>query len=298
MSESFEQIYQQWRRGVDLMAGLGKLFVVGSVKSGTTWIMNFLNGHPQIVVRGEGAFTYQLVPALQQALALFNQHQKAMDPIAQLRDIDLLLTSRCMIDSQLLRYVAESGRDFNTLRIVGDKTPQHSISMPLLAQLYPGAKFIHIIRDPRDVATSAWFHFGKSDPRSFEDFLRHYITQVWPVNVGGARQAAPAIGDRYYEVKYETLIEDETTEIRKMLKFLGADASDEAVQACVQAGDFKKRSGGRDRGQMDADSFYRSGTAGDWQNHLPVEIVADCCEVIAPLMIECGYDPTCAEVAA
>ena len=298
MIQMTDELYQRWRRGHDMVAKLDKLFVVGCAKSGTTWVMKLLNGHPGIVIRGEGGFTYQLVPLLSQAFRVFNEHQRRQDPITHLRDVDLLLTARAVIDGQLARYVDESGRDPLSLRVVGDKTPQHTISLGVLAQLYPEAKFIHIIRDPRDVTTSAWFHFGKNDKRSFEEYVRYFITQVWPVNVGGARQAAPSFGSRYCEVRYEDLHGHEPEHTKAFLEFLGVDASEAPVRACLEAGDFRRLSGGRERGEKDNDKFFRSGTIGDWRNHLPLDLVESCCGEIAPLMSECGYDPSGAAVSA
>lgn len=297
MACTFDDDYRAWRDDLAAIDDLDRLFVVGCVKSGTTWLMNVLNGHPEIVVRGEGCFTYRLGPMLAQAFKAFNEHQKAMGPVVQLRDLDLHRVLRTMIDSQFARYIEDSGKDRSRLRVVGDKTPQHTISLPMLAQLCAKARFIHIMRDPRDMATSAWHHFGPHEGRSLEDFVRHYITQVWPVNVGNARKAAPMLGDRYVELRYEDLHEDERGHIRRILRFLGVDAADGAVDACQAAGDFRRRAGGRRRGESDASSFYRSGTVGDWQNHLPVELVQDCCERIAPLMEVCGYDPACAEAS-
>ena len=60
----------------------------------------------------------------------------------------------------------------------------------------------------------------------------------------------------------------------------------------------KRLSGGRERGEKDNDKFFRSGTIGDWRNHLPLDLVESCCGEIAPLMNECGYDPSCAALSA
>jgi hypothetical protein len=293
MDFDIESAYTQWRRGQEAVARMQKVFALGCAKSGTTWLADLLNAHEEIVVRGEGGFGWQLVPILSQAFRAFNEHQKHMDPIARLRDVDLLLAARAVVDGQLYRYVSESGRDPARIRVVGDKTPQHSVCMPLLDQLYPQAKFIHIIRDPRDTATSAWFHFGKSDPRGFEGYIEHYITQVWPANVNGARTAGASMPGRYIEVRYEDLLADATTNVRRLLDFLAVDASDTTVARCVDAASFQKKSGGRKPGQTVSKSFFRSGTRGDWRNHLPIELASRCCAKVAPLMQACGYDPKC-----
>src|SRR5262249_13057817 len=44
--------------------------------------------------------------------------------------------------------------------LMGDKTPCYGLHMPLLQGLWPDAKFIHIIRDGRDVALSMSKHPG------------------------------------------------------------------------------------------------------------------------------------------
>ena len=294
MGQDIETLYDNWRKDQDDVRGLDKLFIIGCAKSGTTWLADLLNAHDEIVVRGEGCFAWQLVPILSQAFRVFNEHQKSLDPITHLGDGELLLAARTLIDSQLARYVRESKRDRSKVRVVGDKTPQHTVGMGPLNQLYPRSKFIHILRDPRDTATSAWFHFGKTDGRSFEEYIEFYITRAWPLNVTSARQSGQAIGpSRYREVRYEDLKAQPTELFEGLLKFISVSTDGEMVRKCVNAASFDKKSGGRQPGQKDNSSFYRSGTCGDWRNHLPVELAGRCCQAIAPLMTACGYDPAC-----
>lgn len=289
-----ERLYQDWRKGHDRVGRLRKVFLIGCIKSGTTWLANLLDGHPEVVIQGEGGFAWCLDPTLAQAFAAFNQHQKAQPAVTHLRDVDLLLTLRTLIDGQFYRYLSACKRNTDRVRVVGDKTPQHTIGIPRLVQIYPDARFIHIIRDPRDAATSAWFHFGRREQRPLAEYVRHFITQVWPVNVVNGRKSGRELGSQYMEVRYEDLLVREAELVRAMLRFLDVDASDEAVAACSAAGSFERRSGGRSRGQADNNSFFRSGTAGDWRNHLPVDVVDECCRQMAPVMQEFGYDPGCA----
>lgn len=272
-----------------------KLFVIGCGKSGTTWLRNILHGHPEIAIFGEGSFAWRLIPLFTQAANLFNQHQsKGQPPFTQLDEPDLRLIARLIIDNAFWKYLQHSEKPVEQIKIVGDKTPQHTIAIPLLNTLYPESKFIHIYRDPRDVATSAWFHDGVNDPhRNFEQFIKHFMNEVWPLQVGTARSVGPLLGpERFLELRYEDLLDNERDEIKRLLTFLNVKSSDDSITRCSDAGSFKKMTGGRERGDEDNSKFYRKGVAGDWRNHLPEDLVRTLCKPIAELMTACGYQPT------
>jgi hypothetical protein len=291
----FPSAYNQWLSGLEQVRRLEKLFIVGCGRSGTTWLMNTLNGHDEIVVSGEGRFFYQLEPLLIQAFAAFNKAQPDLDNTHEatlLRDADVWLILRTIIDSQLARYIA-ANRVKPRLKIVGDKTPIHTLAMAKLAALYPQARFIQIIRDPRDMATSQWVRFAKNhDARGVEVYTETQITTTWVTHVQAARQAGALLGNaRYAEVRYEDLQENESAELGRLLRFLGVDDSAAQIALCSEAGSFKKHAGGRKRGEELAGAFYRKGVVGDWVNHLPADVVLRSCRKIASLMRSCGYDP-------
>ena len=202
--------------------------------------------------------------------------------------------ARLVIDNTFYKYIEESGKAVEQVMVVGDKTPQHTIGIPMLHALYPRAKFVHIYRDPRDVATSAWFQDGVRDTkRNFEEFIHHFMNEVWPLQVGTAKEVGPQLGvEQYLEVRYEDLLVDERGELGRVLRFLGVDDGDEVLGLCHEAGAFEKMSGGRKRGDGDNTKFYRRGVCGDWVNHLPRELVVRLCAPIAELMRACGYEVT------
>jgi hypothetical protein len=290
---SVDQLRGAWRHAQDYIASRKKVFVVGCAKSGTTWLQNLLNGHPRMTVNGEGRFTWRMFPFLAQAFKAFNIDQAKFvgKEVTLLRDVDLVMCMRMLIDIQLFRYAEVSGMPLGAIQVVGDKTPQHCLSIGLLHQIYPDAKFIHIIRDPRDAATSGWHHFGPDSQKPQEEYLGYFIREVWTQAVTGGREAGKNIPGQYLEIRYEDLHRDETYQIRKCLEFLQVDASAEAVETCSKAGSFKERSGGRERGQEDPKGFYRRGVIADWQNHMTPEIAAKLCEPVGQLMLSCGYDP-------
>ncbi|TVQ32413.1 MAG: sulfotransferase [Phycisphaeraceae bacterium] len=294
MTIDFEQAYLQWKASHEVVDQRRKLFIVGCAKSGTTWMLNLLNGHDEVVISGEGGFAWRLLPILSQAFNAFNQHQRdhGHNDITILRDFELMAALRSIIDGQFVRYLGESGKEPSAVRIVGDKTPQHSVGIPVLNQLYPDALFMHVVRDPRDVAVSAWHHFGRDmDNSERERFARQYMTETWPINVTRAREAGTLLGDRYTEVRYEDLHADEPDVVARVLRFIGVDDSEEAVGKCMNSGCFKKRSGGRNRGEEKNNEFLRRGVVGDWVNHLPADAVRQWTGAIADTMQSFGYDP-------
>ena len=85
--------------------------------------------------------------------------------------------------------------------------------------------------------------------------------------MGRTVEKGPALlGDNYREVRYEDLLEKPEAAFGNLVKFLGVASDKETVQRCVAATSFEKLSRGRERGQEDAQSFFRKGVAGDWRN--------------------------------
>ncbi len=146
-------------------------FLVGEMKSGTSWLMNMLHSHPEIFCKGEGSFFGRGVsteemgvykapaPSLYSALSTceglrtwqslsWNSWSKGQ------AEEDARNLTRLATDYYLAKGSARSGK-----RIVGDKSPLHVDHVDEIFDLYPEAKIIHIVRDGRDVAVSLMFHF-------------------------------------------------------------------------------------------------------------------------------------------
>ena len=92
-----------------------------------------------------------------------------------------------------------------------EKTPQHVQHIELLAQKYPQAKFIHIIRDGRDCASSFQRRWYRTPQLTI---FR------WRNVVGLGRRQGQAISDRYMEIKYEDLTTQPEQWMKKICHFL------------------------------------------------------------------------------
>lgn len=96
----------------------------------------------------------------------------------------------------------------------GDKTPQYVEQMPLLAELFPSARFLHIYRDGRDVALS-WLR------RPHGPCNLYSAAAAWKRYVTAGREDGAALGGNYMEVRYETLLAEPEQTMRAVCEFIG-----------------------------------------------------------------------------
>ena len=184
------------------------------------------------------------------------------------------------------------------MRLVGDKTPfLNAAAMAELASLIDDARVIHVIRDGRDVAVSAMHHLWnhsldlgggfdltpdevitreryRVDPQRFLAsghgiFSEQRITALassWRTNVSRAIAIGRnRLGDRYTEVRFESLVTDPISELQRLTRFLGADAGRGPIAGCVERARFERFSDGRPAGVEDSKAFARKGVVGDWE---------------------------------
>jgi hypothetical protein len=289
---SFESQYDTWIDSLRLMKRYQKLFITGCPKSGTTWLVKSLNGHPEIVADGEGRFAWRLYSLLDQAANQFNQDHQSVggSPLGIVSSADFFTLMRSMTDNVLLRYLTSSGKSPATVRVIADKTPQHIFCTDMLRSIYPGCRFINIVRDPRDAATSALFHLAKTDSQPRDQYIETFITRSWRGSVEVALKVERELGPAsFLNVRYEDLHSNAPVVLRKCLAFLNVDSSPQALESCRHAGSFETLSGGRHRGQSDPASFYRKGIVGDWINHIDAELAEHCCAQVEDLMRHFGY---------
>src|SRR5262249_22962596 len=110
--------------------------------------------------------------------------------------------------------------------LIGTKTPAFVRRMPTLHILWPKAKFVHLIRDGRDVCLSVqdWDHAGRTAGRYASWAADPVATTAlwWKYKVRTGRQGGQALGnDLYQEVRYENLVLHPAEECARLCTFLG-----------------------------------------------------------------------------
>ncbi len=196
-------------------------FIVGAARSGTTLLRLMLDAHPDLAIPPETHFIPQAARACESA------------PNPQRAFLETVTSSRRWkdygIQSDLLARriysvepfdLGEALRAFYKLYAErfgkprwGDKTPPYVDRMDVIQDLLPEARFIHVVRDGRDVALSSmglWF-----GPDSIEEAARR-----WRAVIEKARRQSRKL-PHYLEIRYEDLVSNTEPALRKVSNFVG-----------------------------------------------------------------------------
>ena len=254
-------------------------FIVGAQKSGTTWLQKSLNSIEGIHCLGEGHFIDKLLMPMAQTRHEYNQmmqvvHQRVYEGkgfYGPVPDQEFLSLMRSWILNIMLRN-AKAPQD--TILALGDKTPAHSFHIPTLKQLFPRSHFIHVLRDGRDVAVSAFRHRERIQQETNQTSLdinaeAPQLLAKWAGFTRAVRKAESA-GIPVQTVRYEAMLENGVTALRGCVDYLlpQNSISDTQIQTAVDANSFQTLSGGREPGNIDGSSNLRRGQSGSWRDEL------------------------------
>jgi hypothetical protein len=204
----------------------GPVFIVGAARSGTTLLKTMLDRHPDVAIPPESHFIPYLWARRRRygSQGRIYHQQRLLRDLASTRfrhwglSIDAVRDEMAStvserfpdaVEAIYLAYAHSRGKGR-----WGDKTPRYVARMELLADLFPHARFVHIVRDGRDVALSVL------DLRKLHT---HAATAAffWRRRVKQGRNAARMLAPgRYLEVHYEDLIDDPASSMRIICTFL------------------------------------------------------------------------------
>ncbi len=108
------------------------------------------------------------------------------------------------------------------------KSPPHTGRLEVLAEVFPGAKFIHITRDPLDLFPSmmrTWRALDEAQgfqlPKYSDEHLEEYIFDAYDRMYGGFKNQRPKIADEnFYQIKFEDLASRPVEELEKIYRTL------------------------------------------------------------------------------
>jgi hypothetical protein len=241
------------------------IFNVGARRSGTYWLQRIVCAHPDVaeVPSETHLFSHGLVPLLERF-----QHRDASAP-----DVGFVYADRAAVIGHL-RALCDTVFDHfrEGRRVVSERTPLHVNHLPVIHEIYPDARIVHIIRDGRDVARS--LSRQEWGPGSVADAARE-----WEGSVRSGRGAG--LGEEIYrEIRYERLLDDPGREIEALYAWLGLDP-EAGLPPALDAARRRANIGPSSRGGVGV---------GKWRDEWEAADLAAFNEVAGPLLAELGYE--------
>ncbi|MDQ8208554.1 sulfotransferase domain-containing protein [Coraliomargarita sp. SDUM461003] len=163
---------------------------------------------------------------------------------------------------------------------------------------------IALLRDPRDVWVSFYFHerylskesiFGFKDtashPENMLAYMKHKLARADETTPGFTYTAFVNSWQNKAEtcwVRYEEMHQNPVAALSKALQSLGLEPDQPRVEAAVKEHEFKNITG-RKIGEEDVSSHKRKGIVGDWKNYFNQEM-AQLVHHEQPLLYQLGYE--------
>jgi tetratricopeptide (TPR) repeat protein len=148
-------------------------------------------------------------------------------------------------------------------RLLVDKNPSLNLMIPMVARVFPEAKFLIALRDPRDVIVSCFMQALPPTPigsayLSLEGTVNQYANVM-----GFWLEMLPRMGNQWRYVRYEEMVEDLPAVARSVLEFLGVGFEDNVLKFYEHARAKRVTSPSRDDVRK---PLYRT-AVGRWQNY-------------------------------
>jgi hypothetical protein len=262
------------------------VFFFGTNGSGTTLHRAIFDSHPNLAIPGESRFVARLAP---------RHSEREFDPARFVTDLgkddrfanwglDLAEIETALGDQSIDSY-PEAVRRVYALYAAkrgktryGDKTQSNIHHLPLLAELFPEARFVHAVRDGRDVA------LAHTDGTKIEQ-----VAVSWKRRVNAGREAGLDLGpDRYIESRFEELIDDTEGAVRRICDFIDLPYDPVMLTYYERAGDIVSTTAVPDRHK----DIFLPPTKGlrDWRRELSDDQVARFEALAGDLLQDLGYE--------
>lgn len=202
-------------------SGSTGLFIGGCGRSGTTVFKEMLQRHPAVACGPEASFF---------GIKFYPANISNRWPFS-FAEIDAWVNRTSSVvqfaDEFLTHYAKEQGKT-----LWADKTPNNVRATGRILHSFPNGRFIHVLRDARDVVCSLRTH-----PK--EQIIKGRVTPVKtnkPIALCARRWAQdvacglPYRGHpRYMEVRYEELVGEPAEAMKRVCDFLQLDYADELI---------------------------------------------------------------------
>lgn len=256
-----------------LLAGARPLFLIGCPRSGTTFMANLLNSHPEVLMTSESAAFMlgdDIIRKSEQGIASGINYGKQYHKLLSSMLAD---SYRDMLEGFYERIAREQGRSY--LSYWGEKHPHLYECLDRVDASFPDACYVYALRDPRDSACSI-ADMSKTDYvpalenwKKFSDAYEAFVEKLAP--------------ERLLTVRYEELVDDYYAGANRIFTWL-----DLPVAAPVL--EFVHGSKGADAHASTVRKNFARDSRGRWQRRLSAGDLAATRRLLGDFMDKYGYE--------
>jgi hypothetical protein len=286
-------------------------FIVGHGRSGTTLLRLMLDAHPALAIPPETQFIPQLIDASKRPGSPAENVIEELTGHRRFGDFgftaDEIRENFSKIDpfdmTEALRYFYRTYAERQGKPRWGDKSPGYGWTMHRVDRVVPEARFIHLIRDGRDVTLSLLAKHDDAPPPRRQ--ARH-----WKSRVKKTRKLGNVVR-HYTELRYEDLITDPESQLRRICDFIRLDFDPAMLtyyeRAEERMSEIKRDMEGgteltskRRRGVLDAERRVavhkltseppRTDRIGVWKTEMKPEDLEVFEREAGPLLVDLGYE--------
>jgi len=249
----------------------------GHPRSGTTLLEQVLDAHPDIVSSEE--------------TLIFNE--EAYRPLAKGRPPEtpvleiLNAATPALLKTSRENYIRLTEKFLGAPvggRLLIDKNPSQTAQIPSVARIFPEAKFLVALRDPRDVCLSCFMQPLPVNPVASAYLTLDGAATEYVSLMGFWRNIMPKLSNPHLEVRYEDLVADLESAARRALEFLEVPWD----PAVLGFDEHARNKMVRSPTYADVVKPVFKGAIGRWRNYQ--KYLEPCLPTLEPLIKAFGYE--------
>ncbi|MDC1198858.1 sulfotransferase [bacterium] len=273
-------------------------FIFGCPRSGTTLLRRIIDAHPGAAAPPETNWIPKLYrdiphdrPMTDAAIAALLSYRRFKRMKISRAELEAILAGGPIGFADFVSAIYDLYGARRGKHVVVDKTPAYGLQIPLLHALWPRARFVHLVRDGRDVCLSmrTWRKTAKNLEKypTWPDYPVATIAAFWRrrVEISRADGAALPYG-AYREFAFERLVAAPEAAVREICGPLGLP-----FDARMMAFNEGRRQSAEAQGAT-ANSAWLAPTPGrrDWRTQLEPQDVAMFEAVAGDALVAFGYE--------
>lgn len=282
------------------------IFIVGSPRSGTTWLQRLLSSHPKVLTGQESdIFDAYIGPQLRAWHRSINPQNTGRSAVG-LGCYFLEEKFLKLLREYMLKLLEPMIGNLQPDEIFIEKTPSHALYIPEIMEMLPMCRIIHVLRDARDVVASL-LAASKSWGTSWAPRTAKSAAVMWLRHVQAVQKSANRLTKKcFYEIRYEDL-HSRSFEIMNDLtnRFINLDWSEEEIKEAIDYNKPEKAKetrivpnitiGGEWKKITDynflkePNGFIRKAQPGSWKEDLSLKEKFQVWQIARKMMVEVGY---------